>query len=401
MNKILKSIILSNFFIIFLLPFSDRVNNMDFSSILKLEDSIKVLQAQGEIILKLSAGQPYISTPENVVTSAIKALKDNKIYYAHSRGVFELRKAIIDSYNKNYNLNLDPDKNILITPGAKQGILYTVLSLVNQGDEVIIPTPAWVSYSEIVKLAQAKPVFVKTNKNFDLDFESIKQSITSKTKLIILNSPNNPTGRIIDKKVLKEINDFCVDRGIYILADEIYSQLVFDQNRNTSILEIDKNLTNIILLDGFSKAYSMMGWRLGYLIAAPELINQMLKIQQNSATSPTTFAQWGAIEAINSGKEFVDSALKIYQENKDYLVSEFKKLNKFDLVIPQGAIYGFINISKVNNDSEKFCMDFLDNFKIAVVPGIAFGDQGQGYIRICLATDRSNLELFINKLKEL
>ena len=378
-----------------------RTGRIKLSATIKIADRVRELERKGEKIIRLETGEPHFPTPDTIKSATIKALEEGKTHYSHSRGIHKLRKLLCEQYNKKFKTNLDAEKNILITPGGKQAILYFILSVAEKGDEVLIPSPSWVSYPEIVRIADGTPTFVdcEDNKEFEISFEKIKQSITKKTQALILNNPNNPTGKIIRKETLEKINNLCVENGIFLLCDEIYDQIVFDNNEHVSLLSLNPELENCGVINGFSKTYSMTGWRLGYVISKPDLINAMLKFQQNSVTCPTTFIQFGAIEALNSGSEFVKKALSVYQENKDLLLKEFEKIENFRLVEPEGGLYAFIDISRISNDSAQFCLDLIDECRVSATPGVAFGDNGEGYIRICLATQRDNIVEFVKRIR--
>jgi len=379
-----------------------RVNKIKPSATIKIGDKVKDLKSKGIKIINLSTGEPNLPTPNIVKNAAIKAIKNNETYYSQSRGIPELRELICGGINKEFGCRLEADRNILITPGGKQAILYAILAVVEEGDEVLIPTPAWVSYFEMVSIAGGKAIQVDCNekRGFELSLKKIKSASNKRTKLIILNSPNNPTGKIISRKALAEINKFCIDNNIILLCDEIYDKIVFGHRKFPSLMSVNPKLNNTILINGFSKTYAMTGWRLGYAISNPELIDAMLKFQQHSITCPTTFAQFGAIEALKKGYGFIKKAMSFYSENNKVLVREFKRLKNFTLIEPEGGLYGFINISKVNKDSGNFCLELIDKCKVAAVPGAEFGDGGEGYIRICIATEKKNIIEFVKRLKE-
>jgi len=379
-----------------------RANKIKASATIKIADLVREREKEGIQIINLGSGEPHLSTPDVVKNAAIKAIQQDKTHYSQSRGIFELRELVCRQLNKRFGSNLEADKNILITPGAKQAILYAILAIVEKGDEVLIPTPAWVSFFEMVNIAGGKVVQVGCDKNrgFEISLAKIKQAANKRTKLIILSSPNNPTGKIISKATLAGINKFCVENEIILLCDEIYDEIIFDSHEFPSLMTVNKGLNNAILINGFSKTYAMTGWRLGYVVSNPELINAMHKFQQHSITCPTTFSQFGAIEALKRGGSFIKKALLIYKENKITVTRGFAHLKKFKMINPEGGLYGFIDISKLSSNSSEFCLELIDKCKVAAVPGIEFGEGGEGYIRICLATERKNLTEFLKRLKE-
>jgi aspartate aminotransferase len=379
-----------------------RADKIRPSATIKIADKVRELEKGGIKIINLSAGEPHLSTPNTVKNAAIKAIQQDKTHYSQSRGILELRELICRQLNKEFGSNLEADKNVLITPGAKQAILYAILALVEEGDEVLISTPAWVSFFEMVNIAGGKIVQVGCDKNggFEISLEKIKQATNKKTRLIILNSPNNPTGKIISKRILTEINKFCIDNNIILLCDEIYGKIIFSSHKFSSLMSVNPSLNSAVLINGFSKSYAMTGWRLGYVVSTPDLINAMLKFQQHSITCPTTFAQFGAIEALKREDGFIKKALSIYKENRNILTKEFKELKNFKLIEPEGGLYGFIDVSKINSNSSDFCLELIDKCKVAAVPGVEFGEGGEGYIRVCLATKKEDIIEFAKRLKE-
>jgi len=382
---------------------AERVGQIKFSSIIKIADRVREMEAAGKKIIRLETGEPHFATPSVAKNAVLKALKDNLTHYSHSRGVYELRKMLCDRHNYEFKTNLDANKNILITPGGKQAIFYAMLSVVGGGDEVIISTPGWVSYEEMVRLAGGVPVFAVADRNQDFEnsFNIIKEKITSRTKAIILNSPNNPTGKIIKEETLRKINNLCLEKNILLISDEIYNQIIFEGHIHRSVLSINPELKNCILINGFSKTYAMTGWRLGYALAEAYIIEAMLKLQQNSVTCPTTFIQYGAMAILQGGDNFVKKSLKVYRDNRDTLMRELKKTDKFRMIEPEGGLYAFIDVSKINKDSHAFCLDLLEKGGISAIPGEAFGRGGEGCVRICLATEKKNIMEFIKRLKKI
>jgi aspartate/methionine/tyrosine aminotransferase len=379
-----------------------RAERIKSYATIKIADKVRELESNGVHIINLSVGEPHFPTLDVIKKATIRAIQENKTHYSQSRGIPELRELICQRLNDKYGSHLQADKNILITPGAKQAILYVILAIIEEGDEVLIHTPAWVSFFEMVNIAGGKIIQFNGSgkKDFNVTLNEVKKIVTKKTKLIILNSPNNPTGKIIDEKVLREISKYCIKRNTILLCDEIYDEIVFDKRKNPSLLSVNHDLDNAILINGFSKTYAMTGWRLGYVISTQDIINSLLKFQQHSITCPNTFTQFGAIVALKRGDSFIKKALSVYSENRNILVKGFEKLKNFKLIKPEGGLYGFIDVSKINNNSTDFCLDLLDRCRVAAVPGVEFGKIGEGHIRICLATDKKNIIEFLKRIKE-
>lgn len=384
------------------MKFSQRAEKLKLSSTIKIADMVRELEKSGKKIIRLETGEPHLPTPKVAKLAVQEALNQDFTHYSHSRGIYELREILCQTYNKKFGTNFDPDKNILITPGGKQALFYAIFSVIEPGDEVIIFNPAWMSYEEIVKIAGGVPVFVESEreKDFELSFDRMKKKITKKTRAIILNSPCNPTGKIIKRAVLKQINQVCLQKNTLLISDEIYDQLIFKGYNHYSVLSVNPELKNCVLVNGFSKTYAMTGWRLGYVISPPELIDVMLKFQQSTITCPTTFTQFGAVEVLKTGSDFNEQALKIYQENRDILLNEFNKMKQFKMIEPEGGLYAFVDISQASADSYNFSLDLLKRCQVSVVPGAVFGQNGEGYIRICLAADKKDILEFIKRFKQ-
>ncbi len=379
-----------------------RVNGIEFSKTIEIANKVRKLEKEGKNIINLCTGEPYLPTPECVKKATISALQAGSTYYSDSKGILQLREAISQHYNERFGVQLDPDKNILVTPGAKQALVYSLLSIVNPGDEVIITSPAWPSYSQLVTLSNGKPVTVENLSNPVDPFpvKQISQAITKNTKAILLNSPHNPTGRIIQKQDLSQLVALCKEKEVFLISDEIYGRIIFDKYNHQSLACEDPNFKTSILIDGFSKSYSMTGWRLGYMISSPEIIAAAHKLQQNTVTCPCTFVQHGAIEALKNGEDFIKDALAIYQINRD-LIKDFCDTQNISLVEPQGGIYAFVDTSSLFPDSLQCVDSLLENYHIAVIPGVSFGKNVKEFIRITLATRTEKVQAFIEALEHM
>lgn len=373
------------------------------SSTIKLSDKVRELERRGRKILRFELGEPQFSTPMEISTAAIQALKKGETRYSHSRGIQDLRQELCDFYNRRYGSTFDPQKNVIVTPGVKQGLLYVFYALLDRGDEVLVPNPGWTSYDEMVQLVGGKPVSYDISRatDFAISLDAIKIKRTRRTKALILNSPNNPTGRTISKKILKDIQCWCDANNIVLISDEIYDRFVYDGKKYASILDVNPKLTNAVLLNGFSKSYAMTGWRLGYVLAEPELINALVLFQQNAATCPSTFSQRGAIAALKKGERHIAQMLKIYERNREMVVKALNGIPGIHAIRPDGGLYVFANISSIMGDAGAFCEDLLERGSIAVTPGEAFGSNGKGFIRMCIAAETKTLRQAMNTMRTL
>ena len=357
-------------------------------------------------VISLGVGEPDFATPWHIRQAGIQSLEDKKTRYTANRGIAQLRNEISKYLLKRYNLDYNPDGDILITVGGSEGIDCAVRAIVNPGDEVIIPQPSFVCYEPIVRLAGGVPVFIETvaENEFRLTADQLKKAITEKTKLLILPYPCNPTGAIMTAEDLEAIAAVLRDTDILILSDEIYCELTYGEN-HVSIASIDGMKERTVLIGGFSKSYSMTGWRMGYACADVEIMKQMVKIHQFAIMSAPTTSQYAAVEAIKNGDEDVARMRNQYDARRRLMVNGFNKIG-LTCFEPKGAFYAFPCIKSTGLSSDEFCEQLLKRYNVAVIPGSAFGECGDGYIRAsyCYSVEHieealRRIELFINELK--
>lgn len=356
-------------------------------------------------VVALTVGQPDFITPWHIRVAAIESLENGKTYYTSNSGTLELRSEIASYMNRRYSLTYDPKSEIIVTVGGSEAIDIAMRALIEPGDEVIIPQPAFVCYGPICELAGGKPVYINTKEEnrFKLTAEELKSVITDKTKLLVLPYPNNPTGAIMTREDLSEIAEVLRGTDIMILSDEIYCELTYGRE-HVSIASIDGMRERTIIASGFSKTYAMTGWRLGYTLAPPEITKQMLKIHQYAIMCAPTTSQYAAVEAMRNGDSDVDMMRAEYNRRRRYIVGGLRGMG-IDCFDPEGAFYVYPNISKFGLSSEEFCERLLYEEKVAIVPGTAFGDCGEGFARISyaysvehIAKALDQMERFINKL---
>lgn len=380
---------------------SDRAKNIAPSATLSVDTKAKEMKANGIDIIGFGAGEPDFDTPQHIKNAAIDALKEGFTKYVPTQGVPELCSAISEKLKNENNIDYLPSE-VIVSAGAKQILYEAILATVNPGDEVLIPDPWWVSYVPMVQLAQGKPVFVPTHEDneFRLIPESIKEKITDKTKLIIINSPNNPTGAMLSRSDLKKIADICIENDIIAISDEIYEKLIYDGNEQVSIGSFDgmKDLT--ITVNGFSKAYSMTGWRLGYAAAPIEIIKSMNKIQAHSVSCATSFVQSAGVAALKGGDQEINEMVSEFKKRRDFLVKRANEIEGVSCITPKGAFYAFVNISKHSNNSIEFSNWLLEKGRVAAVPGAAFGECGEGFIRMSYATSMENISEGLDRLED-
>ncbi len=374
---------------------SSKVINMKPSGIRKFFDIVSEMKDA----ISLGVGEPDFDTPWHIREEGIYSLEKGKTFYTSNAGLKELRQAISDNVKKKRNLEYNPNDEILVTVGGSEAIDIGLRAIINEGDEVIIPQPSYVSYEPCALLADAKPVIInlKGENNFRLQADELINAISDKTKALILPYPNNPTGAIMEYEDLEKIAKIIIDNDIYVMSDEIYSELTYKE-KHVSIASLDNMKERTILIDGFSKAYAMTGWRLGYACAPKEIIKQMTKIHQFAIMCAPTSSQYAAISALKNGDKDIEMMRTSYNQRRRFLLNAFREMN-LECFEPYGAFYVFPSIKEFNMTSEEFATRFLEEEHVAAIPGNAFGDSGEGYLRISYAYSIENLKEAISRLK--
>ncbi len=375
-------------------PLSEKVLNLKPSGIRKFFDIVSEMKDA----ISLGVGEPDFDTPWHIRDEGIYALERGRTFYTSNAGLKDLRQEISNYISRTQGVNYSPDSEILVTVGGSEAIDIGLRAIINEGDEVIIPQPSYVSYEPCAILANAKPVIInlKEENEFRLKPEELLSAITEKTKVLILPYPNNPTGAIMEKEDLESIAEIIREKDLYVMSDEIYAALTY-KDRHTSIASLDRMKERTILINGFSKAYAMTGWRLGYACAPKEIISQMTKIHQYAIMCAPTTSQYAAVEALKNGDDDVELMRKAYNQRRRFLMNAFKEM-KLDCFEPYGAFYVFPSIKEFGMTSEEFATKFLMEEKVAVVPGTAFGACGEGFLRISYAYSIDNLKVAMERL---
>ena len=366
---------------------------------LAIDAKAKQLKAEGVDVVGFGAGEPDFDTPQHIKDACAKALAEGFTKYTAAAGIPELRQAIVDKFKRDNGLTYKPSQ-VIVSCGGKHSCYNVIMATCEEGDEVIIPAPYWLSYPEMVKLAGATPVILQTSDatEFKVTPEQLRNAITSRTRLFVLNSPSNPTGSIYTREEIKTLGDICVEKGVLIMSDEIYEKLVYDGAQHTSVAAFSPaHYEHTIIVHGFAKAYSMTGWRLGYL-AAPEPIARAIDaIQGHSTSNPTSFAQKGGVAALNGPQDHLKPWLAEFAKRRSYAHTRLNSIPGISCVNAKGAFYLFPKISKLGLTSKDFCAKLLDQEKVAAVPGIAFG--ADEYLRISYATSMANIEKGLDRLE--
>lgn len=373
------------------------VTNLKPSGIRRFFD----IASEMDEVISLSIGEPDFQTPWHVREAGIDVLEKGRTWYSPNRGFMELRQEIQRWFERKYNLSYEPQTDILVTVGGSEAIDLALRATLNPGDEVLIPVPSFVCYIPLTEVAKGVPIAVQTQakNNFRLTAEDIRAHITDKTKLIILPFPNNPTGAVMRREHLEEIAQVIKEHNLLVLSDEIYSELTYGDTPHVSIANIEGMKERTILINGFSKTYAMTGWRLGIALGPKEIIAQMTKLHQYGIMSAPTIAQNAAIEALRNGDKDIVYMRDQYDLRRRFLVDSFNQLG-LTCFNPEGAFYVFPNITSTGLDSETFCEKLLYAKHVAVVPGNAFGDCGEGFVRVAYANSLANIKEAIKRIGE-
>jgi aspartate aminotransferase len=371
---------------------SSRVHKVTPSLTLAVTNQAKALRAQGEEIYGLAGGEPEMDTPDHIKQAAYKALQEGKTKYTPAAGIPELREGIAAKLAVENDVVYEP-KQICVTSGGKQACFNTILAMCEEGDEVVIPAPYWVSYPEMVRLAGGEPVIVETKEEngWKMTAEEFEEAMTPKTKMVILNSPGNPTGAVYTEEELRAIGEVALYEDIVILSDEIYEKLVYGDAKHVSISSLSPDLYDLtVVCHGFAKAYSMTGWRVGYTAAPEALAAAITKIQSHTTSNATTFAQYGAVAALEGPQTFVEDMRNEYDVRRQYMLGRLNAISNVSVVEPQGAFYFLVNCANLGLKSQNLCDKLLTRYKVAAVPGIAFGNDSSVRLSYCTTLDVLN-----------
>lgn len=387
---------------------SIKAESISPSPTLAIDSKFKEMKANGEDVVGFGCGEPDFDTPVHIKNAAIKAINDGFTKYTPAAGTMELRKAVAKKFLTENSLSYEPSQ-IVISNGAKHSLLNAFMAILNPGDEVIIPAPFWVSYPELVKLADGVPVTINTYEanDFKATAEDFKKALTPKTKAIVLNSPSNPTGMVYTKEELEKIADFAVNNNLYVISDEIYEHLIYE-GEHISIASFNDKIKDLtIVINGVSKTFAMTGWRIGYAAASPKIAKIMSNVQSHASSNPNSIAQSATVAALEGGMETVQEMKAEFKKRRDHMVSVINSIDNVSCKMPNGAFYIMMNIEKLFgkalynktiNNADDFAELFLEKAKVAVVPGTGFGDTR--YVRWSYATSMENIEEGLLRLKK-
>jgi aspartate/methionine/tyrosine aminotransferase len=380
------------------LRLAQRMSRLGTETAFEVLVRARALEAKGKDIVHLEIGEPDFDTPSNVIEAGVKALKGGYTHYGPSAGLPQLRQTIADYVSKTRNVPVSPDE-VVVVPGGKPIMFFVIMALVEEGDEVIYPNPGFPIYESMINFVGAKPVPIQLKEEMDFRFDvnEFKKLITDRTKLVILNSPHNPTGGVLTEKDVRDIAAAIGDRDIMVLSDEIYSRLVFEGSHH-SIMSLDGWKDRTILLDGFSKTYAMTGWRMGYGVMRPDLATAVCRLQTNSNSCTASFTQMAGVEALTGEQSSVDKMNAEFLRRRDRMVEGLNKIKGFSCRTPHGAFYVFPNITKTGWTSKKLADAILEEAGVACLSGTAFGKYGEGYLRLSVANSIENINKALERI---
>jgi aspartate aminotransferase len=382
------------------LRLASRMSRLGTETAFEVLNRARALEKQGKEIIHLEIGEPDFDTPANVIEAGVDALHKGWTHYGPAAGLPELRQAIADYVSRTRKVPVSSEE-VVVVPGGKPIIFFTILALIDAGDEVIYPNPGFPIYESMINysLGKAIPIPLREERDFSVDVKELASLINDRTKLIILNSPHNPTGGVLTKKDVLEIAEAIGDRNILILSDEIYSRLIYDGD-HFSIMSVPGFKERTILLDGFSKTYAMTGWRLGYGVMRPDLAAPIARLATNSTSCTASFTQVAGIEALRGDQSSVDRMSSEFKRRRDAFVAGLNKIKGFSCLMPKGAFYAFPNITKTGWPSKKLADALLEQAGVACLSGTAFGEYGEGYLRFSVANSLENLNKALARIGE-
>ncbi len=388
---------------------SRKALQVSASPTLAIDAKFKAMQADGIDVIGFGCGEPDFDTPDNIKAAAIKAIEEGQTKYTPASGTVALKKAICEKLKRDNGLSYTP-ANIVVSNGAKHSLMNAFDAIINPGDEIIVPAPYWVSYTEMIKMADGIPVIIETKEEDDFKFtaQQLKDAITPKTKALVLNSPSNPTGMLYNEAELRKIAEIAVEKDIFVVADEIYEKLIYDGKEHISIASFNEEIKDrTIIVNGVSKSYAMTGWRIGFTAANAEVTKAMANMQSHATSNPSSISQAAALEAYVGEQDTVEEMRRVFEQRRNYMVERINSIEGVSCKMPEGAFYVMMNIKnvlgreiggKVINTSDDFCEVLLEKSLVALVPGSGFGCEG--YVRWSYATSMENIEMGLDRLEE-
>ncbi len=378
---------------------SKRMGRLGTESAFEVLARAQALEAEGLEVIHLEIGEPDFDTSKNICDAAVEALGKGYTHYCNAQGLAELRKVIAEEVGRAHGISVDPNW-IVVTPGAKPIMFYAILALLEKGDEAIYPNPGFPIYESVITFSGAKavPIPLREELDFRLDVDELKSKVTERTKLIIINSPQNPTGGVLEEDDIHTIAELAQEYDITVFSDEVYDHIVYEA-KPYSIVRVPGMLNNTILLNGFSKTYAMTGWRLGYAVMPPELVTHVVRLIVNSVSCTAPFTQYAGIEALTGPQDQVTKMVAEFKKRRDLMVDGLNEIPGIKCCRPRGAFYVFPNVKEVGMDSKRFADYLLNEAGVATIDGAAFGKYGEGYLRLAYATSQENIMKALERIK--
>jgi aminotransferase len=381
---------------------SDRSETLGISGIRVIFEKVSKMPDA----IRLEFGEPDFDTPDNIKAAAIDAIKKGRTKYSSSAGTIELRNAVASKFSRENNLKYDPAKEVVITAGATSGINLALLATLDVGDEILVPDPGWATYVHAVNIVGAKPVpyALRESSGYAIQKENLETVSTPRTRAILINSPSNPIGSILSRKNLEEICDFAIEHDLFVLSDEVYEKFLYrdgGENEHVSIASLNGMKDRVVTINAFSKTYAMTGWRIGYVGASEPIASAMVKINAAANSCVSTINQFAGIEALNGPQDSVSKMISAFAKRREILVKGLNEFRGFRCPMPKGAFYAFPNIKDTGYSSEELTMKIVDQAHVAVVPGTAFGSEGEGYIRVAYANSVENIQEALTRMRRI
>lgn len=380
---------------------SKRLQSVHPSGIRKINEKTLEMERQGRKIYHFELGRPDFQTPDVIKKATIKSIEDGDVFYTSNFGILELREAIAEKINKNNNQNYKAEE-VLITAGASESIFDTYETLLDKGDEILLPNPCWPNYINATYIMGATPKFytLEEENDFQIKFDEIEDLVTEKTKAMVIINPSNPIGSAFTKETLEKLAEFAKRKDILVIVDEIYKDIIYDGHKHVSFASLPDMKERTITIDGFSKSYSMTGFRLAYIAAPVEFIKEANKVHQHNTSCATSFVQHAGITALKDADKDVEKMVEEYEKRRDYIYKRVNEIDGLSLNKPKGAFYAFINIKGLGIDSEEFCDYLLDEKGVAIVPGTVFGSCGEGFVRLSYASSLDDIKKGLDCIEE-
>lgn len=381
--------------------FAERTGRLGTESAFEVLAKAKALEAQGMDLIHFEIGEPDFDTPKHIIDAAVEAVRNQWTHYTPSAGIAELREAIADTISESRGIDVDPAKEVVVLPGAKPAIFNSLMAMVDHGDEVIVPNPGFPIYESVVSYAGGKTVYarLKEEDDFNMKREDIVKLVTDKTKVIIINSPHNPCGSVLQKSDLEALAELAIENDLFVISDEVYNRILYEGKECPSITSEPGMKERTMIIDGFSKTYAMTGWRLGYAVGPSELINHMTRLQTNSTSCVNAFVQKAGVAALRGPQDCVDEMVAEYKERRDVIVKGLNRIDGFSCRTPRGAFYVLANIMELGKKSKELMEFLMKEARVVTLPGTAMGSFAEGYIRFSYATSVENIQEGIERIK--